>query len=345
MVVVPAFTLFVLVGPAVASDGVLRLCSVFSSTAPALIETAGKSSTGPCGNALTYLQVGGAVKAINALNGNRGFAVTGGNPSNPSYIRMNYTYYTYDFGTWDAVPPGKVALSGRELSKQVFSGCEIVIGMANGCPDVEIAKQAAVANATKRIYVTARGPRAVMLLQGRNPHFFSIHLNSDRYALPALKAFRHAGRAKVHVIFENYGNYFYTDLGTTTVTLAKSLGFNVTFANLTRTAKQVCSAPHCTPLPHEPLAYHPTPPPKRAQSPTHRRALIPLRELEGMTPQHGAPCCFKHHHTHRARSNTNICASTSSDSYTSLHCPHHPDPTISGPAALKRPSASQPANT
>lgn len=42
-------------------------------------------------------------------------------------------------------------------------------------------RQALIANETRRIYVTARGPRQVLTQYGTmQPYFFSSHLRSDR---------------------------------------------------------------------------------------------------------------------------------------------------------------------
>jgi len=72
--------------------------------------------------------------AVNALNGGLGFAVESG----LTHYKFNYTYLTYPFGEWDTV--------GRTLSTQLFSSgeCDIIVGMANGCPDPEIMDQALV---------------------------------------------------------------------------------------------------------------------------------------------------------------------------------------------------------
>ena len=55
--------------------------------------------------------------------------------------------------------------------------------MANGCVDDEIMEQALIASASKRIYVTGRGPEAVLRQRGDNqPYLFSAHVHYDGYA-------------------------------------------------------------------------------------------------------------------------------------------------------------------
>jgi len=213
--------------------GLIRLCSVFSATDPSLVEvdTGGGllSESTPCGNSATHLQVIAMVTAINSLNDGLGFPVEVGYPLAPRHLRLAYAYQVYPFGAWEGV--------GLNLSRRAFSGpsCDVVVGMAQGCPDDEIAKQGLVANETRRIFITGRGPRGVRTLYGLDqPYFFSTHLNSDTYAHPALAQMRLLGARSVHVIYEDYGNYFYTDLGREALRGAREMGYSATSSVLTR---------------------------------------------------------------------------------------------------------------
>eukprot|EP00967_Tisochrysis_lutea_P009309 scaffold11005_cov25-Tisochrysis_lutea.AAC.2 len=253
--------------------GRIRLCSVFSQTDASLVEVHSGPPTGastPCGNSATHLQVQAMVEAINALNDGRGFAVEGGFPLSPRYVRFDYRYTIYPYGQWEAV--------GRNLSRNVFTNsCDVVVGMAQGCPDVEIAlqvwlapsvaprmasactaiaaagftglpctcrsslnypfprSQGLVANETGRIFITGRGPRRVRTMFGLNqPYFFSVHLNSDNYSEPALLQWWLAGVRSAFVIYEDYGNYFFTDLGRSTVAAARARRYSVQHRVLTR---------------------------------------------------------------------------------------------------------------
>ena len=114
------------------------------------------------------------VAAINELNDGKGFPVYAGSLE-PTYLRLTYNWSTYPFGEW--------ASTGATLSAERFAACDVVVGMANGCPDAEIVAQALIANATQRIYVTGRGPRQVLTQGGAyQPYLFSSHLRSDEYA-------------------------------------------------------------------------------------------------------------------------------------------------------------------
>ena len=81
------------------------------------------------------------VRAINALNEGRGFPVYAG-ALKPNYLRLTYSWTTYPFGAWESI--------GRNLSAQDFAKCDLVVGMANGCPDPEIM-------AHRRLWPTIRG--------------------------------------------------------------------------------------------------------------------------------------------------------------------------------------------
>ena len=137
--------------------GTINLCSVFSEVDARLGETMGDvasmARSRPCGNTHTHTQVEMMVGALNALNGGLGFQLVSGLV--PRYYGFNYTWLTYPYGSWAAV--------GRPLSEKLFASdaCDVVVGMANGCPDDEIVAQALVANATRRLYVTGRGPQSV----------------------------------------------------------------------------------------------------------------------------------------------------------------------------------------
>lgn len=201
-----------------ARSGTIRLCSVFSAHAAELEEVIGgdEPRARPCGNSYTHQQVEAAVAALNRLNGGRGFALRSGLITR--HYSFNYTYHTYPFGAWDTV--------GRDLSHALFGSdaCDVVVGMANGCPDPEIIEQALVANATKRLYITGRGPQQVLTAAGRDqPYFFSVHVRSDEYAVPALAHYSRLGARSVVVLHEQSDNYFFTDLGRTTVAAAATL--------------------------------------------------------------------------------------------------------------------------
>jgi hypothetical protein len=97
--------------------------------------------------------------------------------------------------------------------------------------------QGLIANETQRIFITGRGPRGVRTLFGLNqPYFFSTHLNSDMYAHPALGQMRLAGARTAHILYEDYGNFFYTDLGTNAADGAAAFGYTVTTGVLIRAA-------------------------------------------------------------------------------------------------------------
>ena len=155
--------------------GLVHLCSVFSNKSSSLAESAAyEAAAGPCGNTQTHVQVEGMVAAINELNDGKGFPVYAGSLE-PTYLRLTYNWSTYPFGEW--------ASTGATLSAERFAACDVVVGMANGCPDAEIVAQALIANATQRIYVTGRGPRQVLTQGGAyQPYLFSSHLRSDEYA-------------------------------------------------------------------------------------------------------------------------------------------------------------------
>ena len=152
-------------------NGHINLCSVFSTPSDARSEASDVHQRQACGNTDTRAQVEAAVAAANALNDGQGFALrgTGGDaPRVTRYYRFNYAVRTYPSGQWAAV--------GSQLSADLFSSdaCDLVVGMANGCPNAEITAQALLANASKRIYVTGCGPEAVLRERGDNqPYLFS----------------------------------------------------------------------------------------------------------------------------------------------------------------------------
>ena len=206
--------------------GTIHLCSVFSEHAAQLDETIREGDAAaarPCGNTHTHLQVEAVVEAIRRLNGGRGFALQSGLITR--YYTFNYTYRTYPFGEW--VP------TGRELSREMFGSgsCDVVVGMANGCPDLEIIDQALIANETKRIYVTGRGPQRTLTAAGTyQPYLFSTHLRSDEYALPALRQYVSKGSTSMAILGEASSNHFFADLGRATLSEAKALsGMDVRF--------------------------------------------------------------------------------------------------------------------
>ena len=178
--------------------GMVHLCSAFSEKDRTLQEVATSDSKGPCGNTQTHVQVESMVRAINALNEGRGFPVYAG-ALKPNYLRLTYSWTTYPFGAWESI--------GRNLSAQEFAKCDLVVGMANGCPDPEIMAQALVANETRRIYVTGRGPRSVLTNGGEyQPYFFSAHLRSDEYAYLALQQMQLKGAKSIAVVCERPNN-------------------------------------------------------------------------------------------------------------------------------------------
>ena len=122
--------------------GTIHLCSVFSEHSAVLDEVVSISGAQrACGNTRTHTQIEAMMDAVNALNGGLGFAMESGLIMR--HYKFNYTYLTYPFGEWNTV--------GRNLSMQLFSSgrCDVIVGMANGCPDPEIMDQALVANESK----------------------------------------------------------------------------------------------------------------------------------------------------------------------------------------------------
>ena len=100
--------------------------------------------------------------------------------------------------------------------------------MASGCPDAEITEQALLASASKRIYVTGRGPEAMLRQHGDNqPYLFSTHVRSDKYAERSMNYYHHLGARSVSVVYEDADDHFYTGLGRYTVQYATTRGFDV----------------------------------------------------------------------------------------------------------------------
>ena len=100
--------------------------------------------------------------------------------------------------------------------------------MANGCVDDEIMEQALIASASKRIYVTGRGPEAVLRQRGDNqPYLFSAHVRSDEYAKHSMNYYHHLGARSVSIVYEDADDRFYTGLGRYTLQYAISRGFDV----------------------------------------------------------------------------------------------------------------------
>ena len=215
-------------------DGVVRLCSVFAEDG---------DSDAPCGATSTHVQVEAMVRALNSLNGGRGFEMQTGLLSR--HYTFNYSYATYPAGEWDAV--------GRRLSEDTFQGaCDVVVGMASGCPDADIVAQALVANATSRIYLTGRGPRAVLVAGGtRQPYLFSTHVRSDKYADASLLRLARLGARSVALLYEtdsdeagggggvganSTGDYFYRGLGERIVEYASDLQLELTHVSMVRRA-------------------------------------------------------------------------------------------------------------
>ena len=208
-------------------NGEINLCSVFSEHADALTEVTDGHLRRACGNTGTLEQVVAAVAAANALNDGQGFALRGTveDVSRVTrYYRFNYTVRTYPFGQWAAV--------GEQLSASLFSsdGCDVVVGMANGCPDAEITAQALLANASKRIYVTGRGPEAVLRQRGdKQPYLFSSHVRSDGYATYSMDYYYDLGARSVAIVHEDADNVFYAGLGRHTLQYAMTRGYDVRY--------------------------------------------------------------------------------------------------------------------
>ena len=202
-----------------ARTGTLQLCSVFAEA----------DGGGPCGTARTHLQIEAMVGAINELNGGDGFSL--GSRLIPRTYRFNYTYHTYPAGSW--------ATHGRNLSRATFASdrCDVVVGMASGCPDDEIAAQALVANETRRIYVTGRDPRVLTAGGAEQPYLFSTYVDSDHYARAALERYRKLGASSSALLYEVNGDPFYAGLGRQAIEDARALAYDVRYnASLRRRA-------------------------------------------------------------------------------------------------------------
>ena len=108
--------------------------------------------------------------------------------------------------------------------------------MANGCPEPELQAQAALAASYGKIYFPGRGPQSVLRGAGnlgdRLPYTFSTHIRSDVYAEPALRQLQfppYLARsiAIVHESRAYAGNEFFASLGEHSVTIARSLNYEV----------------------------------------------------------------------------------------------------------------------
>jgi hypothetical protein len=185
-------------------DGVVQLCSVFAQDAA----PDGGAGGRPCGATHTHRQVEAAVASINALNGGRGVQVSTYGLSLTRFLTFNYTFLTYPAGAWET--------AGRAESAALFGGgaCDVVVGMAHGCPDAEVGAQALVANASGRLYFTGRGPQALLAASGEQPYLFSTHVRSDSYAVPALRRYQDLGMSSVALLwFDASEDLFYSGLG------------------------------------------------------------------------------------------------------------------------------------
>ena len=185
-------------------DGVVQLCSVFAQDAAPDGGAVGR----PCGGTHTHRQVEAAVASINALNGGRGVEYSTYGLSLTRFLTLNYTFLTYPAGAWET--------AGRAQSAALFGGgaCDVVVGMAHGCPDAEISAQALVANASGRLYFTGRGPQALLAASGEQPYLFSTHVRSDSYAVPALRRYQDLGMSSVALLwFDAPEDRFYSGLG------------------------------------------------------------------------------------------------------------------------------------
>ena len=170
-------------------SGYVHLCSVFSLKDVSRLEVADQAAaSGPCGNTQTHLQVEGMVRAINALNNGRGFPVHAGSLE-PVYLALTYNWTTYPFGQWEEV--------GRDLSESYFASCDLVVGMANGCPDAEIVQQALLANASRKMYDAYEDALQAHSYHGRATHPSTPHKPAPGRCTPALlKFYRVASQAQ-----------------------------------------------------------------------------------------------------------------------------------------------------
>ena len=204
--------------------GYINMCSVFSLKEP--------NATSICGSTATDVQVASMVDAINNLYSGRGFALPHAGEVATPHIRFNYVAETYPHGAWDS--------QGRNQSRALFASdaCDVVVGMANGCPDGEIEEQARLATEAGKIFFTGRGPKAVLVKAGNlgdgRPYVFSTHIRSDAYAEPALRQlamppYNARTLAVLHESLAYNGNEFFEGIGKYTLERAESLGYNVTF--------------------------------------------------------------------------------------------------------------------
>ena len=208
--------------------GEVHMCSVFSEDSASLSEIVGEGLAQTCGSTNTRAQVASMVSAINALNSGRGFQLPHAGAVQIPHIEMTYTTDTYPFGEWESV--------GRQKSLALFRNgtCDVVVGMANGCPDAEIQEQARLARDAGKIYVTGRGPREVLREAGNDgiseTWVFSTHIRSDTYAEETLSHLRQREARSIAIIHESraYGNNsFFAGLGEESERLARALGYDV----------------------------------------------------------------------------------------------------------------------
>mmetsp|Transcript_41703 Transcript_41703/g.130644 ORF Transcript_41703/g.130644 Transcript_41703/m.130644 type:complete len:90 (-) Transcript_41703:84-353(-) len=76
---------------------------------------------------------------------------------------------------------------GRPDAERLFRNVSFIMGQGAGCPDSITQKQAPIANETKTIYMTSRGPERILTERGYQPYFFSIRLNSNNYPFLGLR--------------------------------------------------------------------------------------------------------------------------------------------------------------
>eukprot|EP00636_Phaeomonas_parva_P000123 CAMPEP_0118855640 /NCGR_PEP_ID=MMETSP1163-20130328/3390_1 /TAXON_ID=124430 /ORGANISM="Phaeomonas parva, Strain CCMP2877" /LENGTH=1047 /DNA_ID=CAMNT_0006788557 /DNA_START=288 /DNA_END=3431 /DNA_ORIENTATION=+ len=162
------------------------------------------------------------LRAVNALNGGRGFEVSAGG-ANPIYYRFSYTIVAFEKGEWET--------QGRPEAERLFRNVSFIMGQGAGCPDSVTQEQALIANETKTIYMTSRGPERILTERGYQPYFFSIHLNSNNYPFLGLRHYSLQGARTVAIVYEVLGNLFFTGLGTEAPRLAEQFGYDILYTS------------------------------------------------------------------------------------------------------------------
>mmetsp|Transcript_41702 Transcript_41702/g.130638 ORF Transcript_41702/g.130638 Transcript_41702/m.130638 type:complete len:832 (-) Transcript_41702:95-2590(-) len=119
---------------------------------------------------------------------------------------------------------------GRPDAERLFRNVSFIMGQGAGCPDSITQKQAPIANETKTIYMTSRGPERILTERGYQPYFFSIRLNSNNYPFLGLMHYSLQGARTVAIVYEVLGNLFFTGLGTEASLLAQQFGYDILYA-------------------------------------------------------------------------------------------------------------------